>query len=351
MRQEQRQRGGGGSGIAWALVATLALIGPSACARPPQQPGLHFATKLVDFGRLDAGPNLPVVFPFHNGPEELLIRAIETSCGCVEPSLILDEQPQTLPARVPAGARGEIRAVYRTEGYSGRKLTGLTVFGEGAGLPIQLRVDSILDSWLVLDPPKLDFGAVEGQREQAVSLRVDGRGDFRLTEVLGGSPDLRVEGLPSAQSARSQEFRVVLLPNAEEGRHAAFLNLGSDAGFTVRVPVSYEVQGRLWTVPGSKILLGEIPAGVAASTAIEVGVREGRLEAPEVEILGLEGVRTAIRSLPGESRYRVDLTLPEQMPAGAFSCRIRLRLRHHLPGGVEEPVRELRLFGVVVAGS
>lgn len=349
MQQEQRPGGRGGS---TSLVAALCLsLAALACSRPPLEPGLHFETELVDFGRLDAGPSLPVVFPFHNGPEEILIRALETSCGCVEPSLVIEDQPQPLPARIPAGARGEIRAIYRTEGYSGRKLTGLTIFGEGAGLPRQLRVDSILDSWLVLDPPKLDFGAVEGLKEQALSLRVDGRGDFRLTEVLGGSPGLRVEGLPSAQGARTQEFRVVLLPNQEEGRHAAFLNLGSDAGFTVRVPVSYEVQGRLWTVPGSKILLGEIPAGVAASTAIEVGAREGRLEAPEVEILGLDGVRTAIRSLPGESRYRVDLTLPEQLPVGAFSCRIRLRLRHHLPGGVEEPVRELRLFGVVVAGS
>jgi len=346
MRQEQRR--GGVRALAAALSLGLAAL---SCARAPETPGLRFENDLVDFGRLDAGPSLPLAFPFRNGPEEVVIRAIETSCGCVEPSLVLDGAVQVLPARVPPGARGEIRAVYRTEGYSGRKLTGLTLHGDGPGLPRQLRVDSILDSWLTLDPPKLEFGPVDGRAEQARTLRVAGRGDFRLTEVLGGSPDLRVEGLPSALSARSQEFRVVLLPNAEEGRHAAFLNLGSDAGFTVRVPVSYEVQGRLWTIPGSKILLGDVPAGVAASTAIEIGAREGRLEVLEVEILGLEGVRTAIRSLPEESRYRVDLTLPEHLPLGAFSCRIRLHLRHHREGAAEEPVRELRLFGVVVPGT
>jgi hypothetical protein len=329
------------------LVALLVL----ACARPPQEPGLHFEDELVDFGRLDAGPSLPLAFTFVNGPVELIIRELETSCGCVEPSLVVEGAVQALPARIPAGARGEVRALYRTEGYSGRKLTGLTLFGDGPGLPRQLRVDSILDSWLTLTPSILDFGAVDGLTERAAALSVSGRGDFRLTAVLGGSPDLRVEGLPSASSARSQEFRVVLLPTAEEGRHAAFLNLGSDAGFSLRVPVVYEVQGVLWTVPGSKLMLGEIPAGRAASAAIEVGAREGRLEPPEVEILGLEGARATVRSLPGESRYRVDLTIPEHLPAGAFSARIRLSLRHHLQDGVEETVREVRLFGVVASGT
>lgn len=345
MLQEQRQRR---RQAATACCGALLLL---ACSRAEDEPGLHFASDLVDLGRLDAGPSLPLVFHFSNGPVELLIRAIETSCGCVEPSLVVAGEVQTLPATIPAGARGEVRAIYRTEGYSGRKLTGLTLFGDGPGLPRQLRVDSILDSWLTLDPSKADFGAVDGLRENALRLRVRGRADFRLTEVLGGSPDLRVEGLPSVASARTQDFSLVLLPNQEEGRHAAFLNLGSDSGFTVRVPVSYEIQGPVWTIPGNKILLGEIPSGVAASTAIEVGVRDGRLDPPEVEILGLEGAQAAVRSLPGESRYRIDLTLPDQLPAGAFSGRILLRLRRHLAAGSEETVRELRLFGVVVPGS
>lgn len=333
-----------------ACAAGLTLFGLG-CAPAAEPAGLRFERDTLDFGRLDAGPSLPVAFPFTNGPVELLIREMETSCGCIQPSLIVEGAELALPARIPPGARGEVRALYRTEGYSGRKLTGLTLHGEGPGLPRQLFVDSFLESWLTLDPPAAVFGVVDGTAETRLRLRVGGRGEFRLTELLGGSPDLRVEGLPSAAAARFQDFSVVLLADREEGRHAAFLNLGTDAGFTLRVPVSYEIQGPLWTVPGRRILLGEIPAGVAASTAIEVGARIGRLEPPEVEILGLEGAQAAVRSLPGESRYRVDLTLPDHLPSGAFSGRIRLRLRRHLADGVKESVRELDLFGVVAAGS
>ncbi len=328
-----------------AILLGWAALG--ACGGEPPAPGLRFEHDLVDVGRMFAGPSLPISFPFTNGAQEVRVERIETSCGCIAPELFLDGVEQSLPAMIPPGARGEVRATYRTEGYSGRKLTGLTLFGTGPGLPRQLRVDSILDSWLELEPQVLDFGAIPGDAEVSASVRVRGRAPFRLSSLLSGSPELRVEGVPSPETGAEQSVRVVVLPNAEEGRHAAFLNLAADSGFTVRLAVAFEIEGRLWTRPGRMLLLGEIPFGIAATTAVEVGVREGRLDPPIAEISGLEGAHAEVRSIEEGSRYRVDLSLPDRLPEGAFTGQLHLRLRHHLGDQVQEVTRDLRLVGVV----
>lgn len=325
------------------LALGLAL---GACGQE-QAPGLAFAHERVDVGRMFAGPDVPLSFPFVNGSTDVRLDLIETSCGCVEPELFLDGVRVPLPATIAAGVSGEIRAVYRTAGYSGRKLTGLVLRGLGPRLPQKLEVDSILDAWLEFDPPQLDLGEVDGAGETVREVRVTGREAFRLTELLAGSPLVRVEGLPSAMPAREHLLRVVWLPNPEEGRQAAFLNFGTDVGWTARLGVAAEVRGRLWVSPGRLLMLGEIPPGVAPSTGVEVGVRDGTLEPPEVEIAGLAGVRVAVRSVEENRRYQIDLTLPDDLPAGAFSAQVLLRLRHHVDGRIEPVERTLRLLGVV----
>ena len=323
----------------------------AACGRAPAEPGLHFAADLVDVGRMFAGPSVPLEFPFVNGPEPVAIDAIETSCGCLDPQIWLGEQALALPGVVPAGARGALRTEYHTEGFSGRKQSGVTLRGPGPGLPIVLRVDSILDTWLEAEPAVVQFGQVDGRSEQVQRVVIRGREPFRLTAPLAGAPGLRVRGAPSETVALEQVIEVVLEPSEEEGRHAAFLNLGADNGWSVRLPVAWETAGRLYVVPNRLLPLGRVRAGVAASAAIEVGVREGALEPPEVTITELEGVTFVVRTLQESSRYRIDLTMPGDLPVGAFSGRVQILLRHRLGELVEEIRREVRFLGVVQADS
>jgi hypothetical protein len=331
----------GWCGIAAALAAAAGGCGGAT------EPGLRFESDRVDVGRMFAGPSVPISFPFANGPTEVRVDQVDTSCGCVAPELVVAGVVQSLPAVIPPGARGEVRARYRTEGYRDRKLTGLTVLGAGPGLPRVLSVDSILDAWLEIEPAKCDFGVVDGSAEHSAQVRVRGLGDFRITHLLAGSPDLLVEGIPSEAAGREQVLKLVLQPSREEGRHAAFLNLGSDAGYSVRLPVSFEVQGRIWTNPGRLIMVGEVAPGIPTVVGIEVDARVGDLETPRVEVTGMEGVRTEVRPLPEKSRYRIDLTLPNDLPVGSFSAQVLLHLPHRLDGQFEEVPRELKLLGVV----
>ncbi len=331
----------------WTLwVAALTTLG---CGHSESEPGLHFQVELVDVGRLFAGPTLPVVFPFVNGPVPVAVDRLEPSCGCLEPQLIVEGQPLSVPGIVPPGAHGEVRTEYRTAGYAGRKVTGVAVHGAGPGLPVILTVDSILDSWLEVEPQIAEFGVISGEQEQILTLLIRGRGSFRITELLGSAPGVSARGIPSAKSALEQRVDLVIAPSQEEGRHAAFLNFGTDANWSVRVPVSWEIAGRLWVNPSRLLPLGAIRPGVAASTAIEVGAREGELDPPEVTVADLAGIRTEVRVLEAGSRYRIDLTLPNDLPEGTFSGRVQILLRHRIDGRIEEVLREVRLLGVVRA--
>jgi hypothetical protein len=197
----------------------------------------------------------------------------------------------------------------------------------------------------------VQFGEVDGSSEQVQRVVIRGREPFRLTAPLAGSPGIQVRGAPSAVAAREQIIEVVLEPSEEEGRHAAFLNLGADNGWSVRLPVAWEIAGRLYLIPHRMLPLGRVRAGIAASAAIEVGVREGTLDPPEVAIADLEGVTFVVRTLQESSRYRIDLTMPDDLPVGRFSGRVQILLRHRLGDQVEETRREVRFLGVVQADT
>lgn len=324
------------------LVAVLA-----ACSRGPREPGLHFETTLHDAGRMFAGPTVPLEYRFWNGPETVRITELDPNCGCLEPVLWVEGEAVRLPADVPPGGRGSVRVSFATAGFRGRKLSGVTVRGEGPGLPIELKVDSILDTWLVPDPEIVDFGEVDGESETQRRVRVSGLEPWRLQQVVVGTPGLSVRGVPSAAPARQQEFDLVLEPGQEEGPHAAFLNLVADNRESVRLPVKWTLSGRLYVIPHKTVMFGRLRPGVAGSAAVEVGVRDGELDPPEVRVEGLEEVHVEVRTLQALGRYRIDLTLPDDLPAGAFAGTVHLLLRHRHEGRVEEVSRELRLIGVV----
>lgn len=305
----------------------------------------------MDVGRMFAGPSLALEFRFVNGSQPVEIDALDSSCGCLDPQLWIGSERLALPGVVPAGARGAVRTEYRTEGYSGRKQTGVTLRGPGPGLPLRLAVDSILETWLELEPAVLRFGVVDGLSEQVQRVLVRGQEPFRLLAPLAGAPGLQVRGAPSEHAAREHAIEVVLEPTQEEGPHAAFLNLGADNGESVRLAVAWETAGPIYLIPDRLLPLGRLRPGVAASAAIEVGVREGSLEPPEIAYEGLQEVQTGVRTLEDGRRYRIDLTLPADLPAGVFSGAVRIRLRHHHDGQVEELAREVRLLGVVQAES
>jgi len=265
---------------------------------------------VVDLGELWAGEVVALEFPFRVTGSEVRIDSALPDCGCLRPRLVVDGNEVPLGSVLAPGTRGILAVDYHTAGFQGRKFTGVDLTGSGIGLPAKLEVQSWLRPWFELTPRVADFGQVQGDQEQVVQITVVGQEPFQITQLLGAAPPLQVRGLPSTGSRRQHTFQVVLPPTTSEGQHYGVLNLGTDQeGYAFTVPVSYQVAGLLWTDPDEKILLGELSQGVEFFTQVQVGVRAGRLEVPQVVTKGLPDAVVRVETVAAGSRYRVQLGL------------------------------------------
>ncbi|MCR5453777.1 MAG: DUF1573 domain-containing protein [Bacteroidales bacterium] len=75
-------------------------------------PTIEFDTAVFDFGKILQGEQVGTVFTFKNtGKADLIIRKVETSCGCTVPEY--DRAP------VKPGASGTIRVRFDSDGKNG----------------------------------------------------------------------------------------------------------------------------------------------------------------------------------------------------------------------------------------
>lgn len=84
-------------------------------------PVIEFDTALFDFGKILQGEQVGTVFTFKNtGEADLLIRKVETSCGCTVPEY--DRSP------VKPGETGTIRVRFDSDGKEGAQYKTIKVF-------------------------------------------------------------------------------------------------------------------------------------------------------------------------------------------------------------------------------
>lgn len=82
---------------------------------------IEFQENTHDFGDFTQGEILTHTFKFKNtGNKSLLIRNIETSCGCL--TATCDEKP------IPPGGEGSIEVQFNSEGLYGKQYKIITIF-------------------------------------------------------------------------------------------------------------------------------------------------------------------------------------------------------------------------------
>jgi hypothetical protein len=312
---------------------------------------LVFDQQVVDLGERWAGEIIPLEFPFTVVGSEVRIDGALPDCGCLSPEVRVDGKKVALGSVLAPGTEGVLFVEYHTAGFQGRKFTGVDLSGEGVGLPGKVEVQSWLRPWFEVNPRAVDFGAVSGEEALAVEVKVVGQEPFRITSILGQAPPLEIRGVPSGEAALEQTLLVVLPETTAEGNHFGMFNFGTDQeGFTFNLPLQYRVAGTLWTLPDKKLLLGELRTGVEYFAQVEVGAREGVLEAPEVELEGIPGGVVRVETVVEGANYRVQLGLtPEQEHVGG---EMLLRLPYTDATGKSEVVeRRIRVFGAVLSGK
>jgi len=321
----------------------------------PQQgdAALVFSETKLNLGKHQSGVILDVAFSFDVQGGEVRINSLEKSCGCLQPQLYANGIFQSLPATLPAGSTGEVRAKFATAGFSGEKRASITLRGVGFDFPKVLHMQAQLKQLFQLQPEKLLLGAFDANQEERHEVRVVGQQPFRLTETRAAGVGIRVEGVPSQELALEQSFVVILEPDQEEGVHTHFVEIQTSLNRSVICPVRYEKTGLLWFQPSSRLMLGALHAGVPIEAAVDVGVREGWLEKPEVHLLGLEEGTIDCVTLVDGSRYRVLLRhpLPVGFPSGPLKGQLEFRLNHQIDDERQEMRRSLPVVGMVVSSK
>jgi len=119
---------------------------------------IEFEKSIMDFGEVNSGKVVEVVFKFVNkGDEELVIKNINSTCGCTVPSL----KKRTYKP----GEKGEIPVKFYSTGYYGKVVKIITVITNDSSNPYvrlrlmgEVKIKDFSDPILEVD--KLDFGNV-----------------------------------------------------------------------------------------------------------------------------------------------------------------------------------------------
>ncbi|MFT7517280.1 MAG: hypothetical protein ACI84O_001070 [Myxococcota bacterium] len=334
------------------LTSVLLILVGWACAPSPiASSSLDFEDMNQDLGSRWAGENITLYFPFtNNSAETQQITRIQTSCGCLNPRVLVSQQAQTFPVTVASGASGVVEIDFNTGGFKNVKKTGAQVYLQGQALPVDLAVEVFLNNWFKQQPEYLKFATTDGSREQSITIEYVGQKPFRFTEVLSVSPPLRIEGVPSAELSLSQTVELVLPPTTNQGTSTASFNLQTNhEGFRVVGITRYEVEPPVWVSPNGKLLLGAIPAGVMSYAAVDVGANVGKIELQSTEVGGIEGVKVRVQSLKEGKHLRLQLEITPPTTAGAFSGELNIDLIHDFDGKKTPVSRKILIFGVTQA--
>lgn len=312
----------------------------------PAGSGLVFHQSFVDLGERWAGEQIELEFPFSVVDSAIAIDSAFAECGCLTLSLWVEGQAYALGAEIAAGTEGVLKVHYNTAGFRDRKFIGINLKGAGEGLSARVEVRSWLRSWFELTPGVANFGVIDGKEARMLKVEVRGQKPFRMTKLITQSPGLEIRGVPSASSSQHHVLEIVVPATISEGRHAGFFSIGTDMqGYSFRLGVGYEVAGDLWTVPDTRLLLGQVKRGVEAFSVIEVGARVGQLETPLVELSDLHGAEVRVEKLATEGRYRVHLKL---LPESAkINGEVLLSLPYTVDGHSETIQRRIQVLGVV----
>ncbi len=146
-------------------------------------PEITFEKKKVDFGEIISGKVMDLVYNFENtGDELLIIKNINTSCGCTYTRL---EKKEYKP-----GEKGTIPLKFFSKGYRGKVVKTVTVASNDKSDPyVRLVLSGLIKlkdfSVVEVDKDVLDFGeiSISENPSKEVVIKNTGNIDLRILEV------------------------------------------------------------------------------------------------------------------------------------------------------------------------
>lgn len=343
-----------------AAPMNLTLVKPAA----GEEPKIVFDRELFDFGDVDEGPDLETEFPFRNdGPGPLRILSELRHCGCASTWIEVEGKPYAWGDAIAPGARGVVRFVLRTVGYSGEKPSQVDLYTNDPARPpamafgqtplafgaVPLRVRATIRKLFEFVPSSaLSLGQIYNFRlnESVIELRsLHGK----PVEIVGFEPpsDPIVHFSAEAVDASKTQWKIrVRIPEGTEPTPITKIVkvLTKPEVPNAMLYVIGTLKGSIDTEPVGMLSLGTLTRGEGVSRVLKV-VSSNERVALRVSNLRLLDTRDpkAIRGEPGAKpcdaaiadhvRVTVEETEPGKraelfvqvkpsMPAGPFSFRI-----------------------------
>jgi hypothetical protein len=255
------------AGLSLVLSSTILTTTP---VRAQEWARAMFGETKHNFGTVAKGATTEHHFVFKNlYRDDVHISGVRTSCGCTSPIVVNDT--------VKSLETGEIIAHFNTDRFTGQRGATLSVMiDRPQAAEVQLRVDGMIRTDVVVNPGGVNFGAVSQGSETQQTVTIDyagGQSDWQVLRLNNTNPYIDAKLIvPTANSSRrSYQVFVRLKENAPAGYLHDAVTLVTNDPSVPELPVAVEarVTAPLSVSPAS-LILGPVPSGQKITKQIVV---------------------------------------------------------------------------------
>lgn len=211
------------------------------------QPQIRFERNEADVGVIDEGEFVDLEFIFQNtGNETLLIKRVDTSCGCIR--TILDKREYT------PGEKGQLKIIYNSRGRLGRINEQVVVVANSEARFHRLQVvgtvtrKNFAHAELPEEMRRIDFGAVlpGTEYQQEIMLKNIGNRPLRIIEVTTSPQVMAGFSRNRLEAGEATAIRVILNP-LELGELSTFVKIRTSAlkGENITIHVTADIVDEL----------------------------------------------------------------------------------------------------------
>ncbi len=319
--------------VALAILALFALPAIAAAPRAVVD------KPIVDVGKVKKGEPVRHEFVIRNaGDAPLEISEVKPSCGCT----VADYDEVIAP-----GASGKVKLVIKTDAFGGGIAKSASVFTNDTANPrLNLVIKALIHEPVVARPGYARFVTVQGQpvdsSVQTVSA-TDGS-EFNVLSVTSPYSFVRAEHGRENGDSGPWQVELSLDTNAPTGTLADYVVVRTDHPEQpqVKIAVSGLVRPIISVAPRVADF-GRREVAELQSKSLEVknlGTAAVELTEATSDVEGLEAI---IEPVEEGRHYRIQLTLTEALPKGAFEGRLTIKT-----SSARQPVVEVPLRGTIL---
>jgi len=289
-------------------------------------PRIQWTTLLIDRGEVaPTGQYLTFVFPFRSaGNSNLLIKSVQTSCGCMG-----HEKPQQ---PLPPGADGAITLKYDVPQSGGPfSHTAAIVTNDPLAPIVKLTASGNVATAFSIEPEYLNLGRIVAGSPHVAVCHITYRGDDPFRDLTVSSDlenatvkysvltedDVRQRAPPTqgplALFDRICRVQIQIAPKPNAlglMRGSIYLHTSLKDRQLIKVPLTAHVVAPVTILPVT-VYLGEIQAGESIRRTVKAFRADGR----SFRITSIDAAQTGLRcSYPQQETGSADIVLEGEMP-------------------------------------